>query len=76
MSSTNYNYWEVPDESLKNTKTMENLMKAFAGESQARTRYNFTLLLPIRKVTDRLRLFLMKPPTMKGTCKKVLQISS
>jgi len=27
--------------SLKNTKTMENLMKAFAGESQARTRYNF-----------------------------------
>ncbi|MFZ5989568.1 MAG: rubrerythrin [Bacillota bacterium] len=27
--------------SLKGTKTMENLMKAFAGESQARTRYTF-----------------------------------
>ena len=26
---------------LKNTKTMENLKKAFAGESQARTRYIF-----------------------------------
>jgi rubrerythrin len=27
--------------SLKGTKTLENLMKSFAGESQARTRYNF-----------------------------------
>lgn len=27
--------------SLKNTKTMENLMKAFAGESQARNRYTY-----------------------------------
>ncbi|HNX42544.1 MAG: Rubrerythrin-1 [Candidatus Aminicenantes bacterium ADurb.Bin508] len=27
--------------SLKNTKTAENLMKAFAGESQARNRYTF-----------------------------------
>ena len=27
--------------SLKNTKTLENLMKAFAGESQARNRYTF-----------------------------------
>lgn len=27
--------------SLKGTKTAENLMKAFAGESQARNRYNF-----------------------------------
>jgi rubrerythrin len=27
--------------SLKGTKTLENLMKAFAGESQARNRYNF-----------------------------------
>jgi rubrerythrin len=26
---------------LKNTKTLENLMKAFAGESQARNRYTF-----------------------------------
>ena len=26
---------------LKGTKTLENLMKAFAGESQARNRYNF-----------------------------------
>ena len=26
--------------SLKGTKTLENLMKAFAGESQARGRYN------------------------------------
>lgn len=28
-------------ESLKGTKTAENLMKAFAGESQARTRYTY-----------------------------------
>ena len=27
--------------SLKGTKTMENLMRAFAGESQARNRYTF-----------------------------------
>ena len=27
--------------SLKGTKTMENLMKAFAGESQARNRYTY-----------------------------------
>lgn len=26
---------------LKGTKTLENLMKAFAGESQARNRYTF-----------------------------------
>ena len=28
-------------QSLKNSKTKENLMKAFAGESQARNRYTF-----------------------------------
>ncbi len=28
-------------QSLKGTKTAENLMKAFAGESQARNRYTF-----------------------------------
>ena len=27
--------------SLKGTKTLENLMKAFAGESQARNRYSY-----------------------------------
>ena len=27
--------------SLKGTKTAENLLKAFAGESQARNRYNY-----------------------------------
>ena len=27
--------------SLKGTKTAENLLKSFAGESQARNRYNF-----------------------------------
>lgn len=27
--------------SLQGTKTMENLMRAFAGESQARNRYTF-----------------------------------
>ncbi|WP_374119085.1 ferritin family protein [Clostridium sp. OS1-26] len=27
--------------SLKGTKTAENLMKAFAGESQARNRYSY-----------------------------------
>lgn len=29
------------DANLRNTKTMENLMRAFAGESQARNRYTF-----------------------------------
>ena len=28
-------------QSLKNSRTKENLMKAFAGESQARNRYTF-----------------------------------
>jgi rubrerythrin len=30
------------EESLKGTKTEKNLLKAFAGESQAKNRYEFT----------------------------------
>lgn len=33
--------WRFDMKSLKGTKTLENLMKAFAGESQARNRYTF-----------------------------------
>ena len=32
---------------LKNSKTKENLMKAFAGESQARNRYTFARKIPL-----------------------------
>lgn len=35
--------------SLKGTKTAENLMRAFAGESQARNRYNFYALIAQRE---------------------------
>jgi rubrerythrin len=31
----------MPEKSIKGTKTEQNLLKAFAGESQARNRYNF-----------------------------------
>jgi len=39
---TDYNYSEeIMAKSLVGTKTLENLMKAFAGESQARNRYDY-----------------------------------
>jgi len=56
--------------SLKNTKTMENLMRRLPENPRLAQGTIFTLLLPIRKVTDRLRLFLMKPPTMKRNMQK------
>jgi len=77
MSSTNYNYWGGTRwkvlKTQNNGKSYEGVCRRIPGSHQGTI---FTLLLPIRKVTDRLRLFLMKPPTMKRNMQKVLQISS
>ncbi|GAE90245.1 rubrerythrin [Acetivibrio straminisolvens JCM 21531] len=56
--------------SLKNTKTMENLMKAFAGESQARTRYNFYASVANKEGYKQIELFLLKLPIMKRNMPK------
>ncbi len=39
--------------SIKGTETERNLLKAFAGESQARSRYTFLRARPARRVTNR-----------------------
>jgi rubrerythrin len=44
--------------SLKGTKTAENLMKAFAGESQARNRYTFYASVAKKKVTFKFQTYL------------------
>lgn len=41
LTMNKMNKGEVLMKSLKNTKTAENLLKSFAGESQARTRYTY-----------------------------------
>ena len=46
--------------SLKGTKTAENLMKAFAGECQARTRYTYYASTAKRKDTFKFQIFLQK----------------
>lgn len=53
--------------SLKGTKTEVNLLTAFAGESQARNRYDMFASQAKKKVTYRLQIFLLKRPTRKGS---------
>ncbi len=57
--------------SLEGTKTLENLMKAFAGESQARNRYNMYASTEKKKGTNRLKPFFWKPPITNGSTLKV-----
>ena len=45
---------------LKGSKTAENLMKAFAGESQARTRYTYYSSIAKKEGFVQIRIFLRK----------------
>ncbi len=47
-------------ESIKGTQTEKNLLKAFAGESQAKNRYTFLLNRLKKKGTSRFPLFFWK----------------
>ncbi len=51
--------------SVKGTQTELNLMKSFAGESQARMRYTFFAKEAKRKVMSRLPPSFRKRPTRK-----------
>ena len=46
--------------SIVGTQTEKNLLKAFAGESQAKNRYEFLPSKPKKKVCTKLPLFLKK----------------
>ena len=51
--------------SLKGTRTEKNLLTAFAGESQARNRYNYSLLKPKKKAMNKLPRYLQKRLIMR-----------
>ena len=57
-------------EKLKRTKTAENLLKAFAGEGQARNRYNYYASVADKEGYKQIRDLLMKRRIMKRTCKR------
>ena len=59
--------------SLKGTRTAENLLKAFAGESQARNRYTYYASVADKEGYKQIEHFI-ETATTRGTCKKVLQI--
>ena len=41
------------EKSIKGTRTEQNLLKSFAGESQARSRYTFFASVAKKKVTNK-----------------------
>ena len=54
--------------SLKGTKTAENLLKAFAGESQTRNRYTFYASAADKEGYKQIRnIFIELPITKKNT---------
>ena len=50
---------------LKGSKTEQNLMTAFAGESQARNKYTYYASKAKKEATNRLQQFFRKPLTTK-----------
>jgi rubrerythrin len=58
------------DKSLKGTKTEQNLLKAFAGESQARNRYEFFASVAKKEGYEQLLLSLWKQPVRKRNMPK------
>lgn len=56
--------------SIKGTETEKNLLKAFAGESEARNRYTYFAGVAKKPVTSRSRPFSWKRPTMKRNTPK------
>ena len=55
---------------LKGSKTEQNLLTAFAGESQARNKYTYYASKAKRKVTTRLQRFLKRLQTMRKSTQK------
>lgn len=55
---------------LKGTKTEQNLMTAFAGESQARNKYSYFASKAKKKDMFRLQIFLKKQQLMKRNMQK------
>ena len=51
--------------SLKGTKTAENLLKAFAGESQARNRYTYYASVARKEAMYRFPISFWRRPTMR-----------
>lgn len=62
------------EKSIKGTRTEQNLLKSFAGESQARSRYTFFASVAKKKVTNKLQVYLWKQLNRKGTRQTFLQI--
>ena len=54
--------------SLKGTKTAENLMKSFAGESQARTRYTYYASVAKRRILTNSKHIFRNSWARKRTC--------
>lgn len=55
---------------MKGTKTEQNLLKAFAGESQARNRYDYFAKQAKKKVMSKLQQYLRKQPLMSNNMQK------
>ena len=55
---------------LKGSKTEQNLMTAFAGESQARNKYTYFASKAKRTAMSRLLKFLKRPLIMKKSMQK------
>lgn len=56
------------------SKTKENLMRAFAGESQARNRYTFAAEQCRREECSRSEAFSVYGRSGAGTCTEILRI--
>ena len=52
--------------SIKGTKTEQNLLKAFAGESQARNRYTYFAERAKEARYEQISALFLGPPTTKG----------
>lgn len=60
--------------SIKGTKTEQNLLKSFAGESQARSRYTFFASVAKKKDSNKSPEYSWKLPNRKRTRQEILQI--
>ena len=60
---------------LKGTKTANNLMHAFAGESQARNRYTYYASIAKKRICTNSKYFLRNSKSRKRTCQKINEIN-
>ena len=60
------------EKSIKGTRTEQNLLKSFAGESQARSRYTFFASVAKKEGYEQIAGVFME--TRKGTRQKIFQI--